>query len=271
VTLPSAEQLRTLPPLQQVRCGDETLACSVSGGGAPTLVLLNGSGGTHEAWARLHAGLAGLGTVVAYDRPGVGRSPAPVRPQTGAAVVETLRRLLAQLEVPRPYVLVAHSFGGLHAQLFARLHPGEIGGVVLLDATAPEDVLLLPAHRGALARALDATSRALSFLRSGDPDHEVSRERETVAQLAAAPPFPPVPLHVVSGGKRPPAWLLPPVAFRLRQAHQEGLARLSPLARHTVAPGSGHFPHLTEPDVVLAAVADVVAQVRRGGALQGRG
>jgi pimeloyl-ACP methyl ester carboxylesterase len=50
-------------------------------------------------------------------------------------MVSDLRRLLARAGVAPPYLLVGHSFGGLDMRLFAGEHPGEVAGLVLLDAT----------------------------------------------------------------------------------------------------------------------------------------
>ena len=43
------------------------------------------------------------------------------------------------MEAPPPYVLVGHSLGGLYVQLFARRLPEDVGGVVLVEATHPDD------------------------------------------------------------------------------------------------------------------------------------
>ncbi len=74
-----------------------------------------------RAWS-----LIPIGTVIAVDRLGVGKSDRPTEPQTGEVIVATLRSLLAQAGVPPPYVLVGHSLGGLHVELFARRHPDEV-------------------------------------------------------------------------------------------------------------------------------------------------
>jgi hypothetical protein len=44
-------------------------------------------------------------------------------------------------------------------------------------------------------------------------------------------------------------------------AHAE-ISRMSPNARHLVVAGSDHEIHLSHPDVVIAAIRDVVASVR---------
>lgn len=58
-------------------------------------------------------------------------------PRTIGDSVEDLHRLLAAAEVPGPYVLVAHSCGGMIGQLYARTYPDDVIGLVLVDAFAP--------------------------------------------------------------------------------------------------------------------------------------
>ena len=81
---------------------------------------------------------------------------------------------------------------------------------------------------------------------------------ETVRELQAAGPFPDVPLVVVTGGKAPPAWMMSAAAAGARRAHQQELARLSPHGEQVIAQRSGHFPQLTEPQLVLDVLAQLV-------------
>ncbi len=45
---------------------------------------------------------------------------------------------VGQVKLSPPYVLVGHSLGGQYVELFARLHPDEVVGVVLVDSRHPE-------------------------------------------------------------------------------------------------------------------------------------
>ncbi|UXY16914.1 alpha/beta hydrolase [Chitiniphilus purpureus] len=246
------------PPRRTVIVDGQTLAYTLAGQGTARIVLLNGAGGPLEGWFRLYPQLERLGVVLAYDRPGVGGSPRSPHPQTGEAAVCTLRGLLQAVRLEPPYLLVGHSFGGLHANLFARRHPDEVAGVVFLEASAPEDVVGMKAHQTLVQRALNAV---LARRARPDPYGEIGQERMTVAQIAAAPPFPDVPVCVLSGGKAPPRWLMAPEALALRRSNQAQLARLSPRGWCTVAARSGHFPQLSEPQAVLDAIAQVQAAV----------
>ena len=91
-----------------------------AGQGSPSIVLIGGAGGPLDGWFKLYPEIEALGTVFSYDRPGTGGSPKPTEAQYGETVVAQLRLLLQFAKVPPPFVLVAHSFGGLHANLFAR-------------------------------------------------------------------------------------------------------------------------------------------------------
>jgi pimeloyl-ACP methyl ester carboxylesterase len=181
-------------------------------------------------------------------------------------VVASLRELLGYAGLEPPYVLVGHSLGGLYAQLFARLHPADTEGVLLLEAAHPDDHAVMRQHETHFGKALSKLLAMPQALFKQNLHAELAWVEDTVRQVAGAGPFPPVPLTVITGGKTPPGFLMSPAAVGARRAHQQALARLSPLGRHVVAQGSGHFPQITEPALVvrelgaLASAAELHAQ-----------
>ena len=58
---------------------------------------------------------------------------------TGAKAAKDLAALLAAAGIPPPYVLVAESFGGLIALIYAAAHPKDVAGMVFVDASLPSD------------------------------------------------------------------------------------------------------------------------------------
>jgi pimeloyl-ACP methyl ester carboxylesterase len=62
-----------------------------------------------------------------------------------------------------------------------------------------------------------------------------------------------IPVVVLGGERRDPRWA----------AADAALARASTNGRHIVAPGSGHWVHLDNPELVVSAIRDVVMQVRQ--------
>lgn len=95
-----------------------------------------------------------------------------------------------------------------------------------------------------------------------DPNGEVANELQSVAQIHAAAPFPAIPVAVLSGAKPPPGWAASGDALAARERSQQALATLSPLGRRIRAEGSGHFPQMSEPELVTDAIAALAAAAR---------
>ena len=201
----------------------------------PTILLEAGAFGCAADWAVVQEKLAAKGLYsLAYDRAGLGYSdPGPV-PRDGAAIAADLEALLAKAGELGPYVLVGHSMGGLLVKMFAHRHPGEVLGVVLVDAVTPEILEAralaagVHAYRGAMrvvglgAKAgfmrpvslvvgdmIGLTGEAASEKRRvyGSPIHtrwaaeEVQHWPRTSAAAAAFGPFDPeLPVAVVTAG-----------------------------------------------------------------------
>jgi len=231
-----------------------------SGDGAPSIVLVNGAGAPIEGWFRVYGELERLGAVLAYNRFGIGGSHKTADPQTGQAVVRALRELLSATDVRPPFVLVGHSIGGLYVNLFARLHPTEVAGVVLLDAPHPDDLDALGEMKTPLMRKVE---KGLEFILGPPAGNEIPYATTTVRQIAEASSFPQRPVAVVTGGKAPPSWLMPKAAVAVRQANQRKFLSLSRQAWQVVAARSGHTPQLSEPTVVIGAIRDVLEAARQ--------
>lgn len=246
-----------LPPTDVTRVDDRRIEYLRIGAGRPAVVFINGAGGPILGWYKVLPDTARQSTVVAFNGAGIGGSDPPSRPQTSEEVVRSIRTLLGGLDVPPPWLVVGHSIGGLHAQWFARRHPDEVAGIVLLEATAPADVRALKAGQPRWQRMLQGL---VDRLHARDPFGEVEQAQASADAFVDAPPFPPLPLRVVTGGKPMPRLLMPERLQQIRSRHQAQLAALSPLGRQVIAMRSRHFPQMTEPEVVTGAIGDVLAQ-----------
>lgn len=253
-------QLGKLPAARRLQTRAGALQYVVSGQGQPTFVLFNGAGVTLEGWRALYPAIEKAGTVFAWNRFGTGGSSPPRLAQTGTAVIASLRELLGHAGLKPPYVLVGHSLGGLYAVLFARLYPQETSAVLLLEATHPRDKEMLKGHESQLAAVLGKLFALPQKLFRANLYSEIDHIDETVAQIQGAGAFPDVPLAVVTGGNTPPKWLMPPAALDIRRANQRELVRLSPRGEQVIAQRSGHFPQLTQPDLVLDVLRRLGAQ-----------
>ncbi|MET9213478.1 MULTISPECIES: alpha/beta fold hydrolase [unclassified Nocardia] len=105
-----------------------------SGTGGPAVVFLPGASAVGLDYFGVQQQVSQFTTAVVYDRGGTGYSDALPLPRTAAEVATELRELLRARDIPGPYVLAAHSLGGFYAHRFAQLYPGEVAGLVWLDA-----------------------------------------------------------------------------------------------------------------------------------------
>lgn len=113
----------------------------------PTVILETLSGGTSSYWGWIQSEIAKVSRVCSYDRAGRGWSDPSPRTQTLQQTVNDLHTLLERAGVARPYVLVGHSIGGIYVRKYAADYPDEVAGIVLIDASHPDQFVRVPELR----------------------------------------------------------------------------------------------------------------------------
>lgn len=133
------------PPGRLIDVGGYRLHVDCRGEGTPTVILEGGLGVEASlAWTRVHSKISEFTQVCVYDRAGNGWSDPSPHPRTAKLMVDELRSLLAAADIPGPYVLVAHSLGGLVSRLYASTYPDEVAGMVLLDSAHEDQMERFP-------------------------------------------------------------------------------------------------------------------------------
>ena len=148
--------------------------------GSPPAVFEAGIAATSLSWQLVQPEIANFTQTVSYDRAGLGWSGPGLQPRTIWNVADEWRTLMDRADIPKPRVLVGHSYGALVAIAYALRHPSEIAGMVLVDPVATcewsepsashlttlrRGVLL--SRRGALLARLGVVRLALSLLVAG--------------------------------------------------------------------------------------------------------
>ena len=128
------DEQRYPPPGEMVDMGGYRLHLHSMGTGGPTVILEAGLGNIGLDWGLVQPEIAKFTRVVSYDRAGSGWSEKGRGPRTSARIVRELHALLEKANIPGPYIMVGHSFGGATVQLFAATFPDEVAGLVLVDS-----------------------------------------------------------------------------------------------------------------------------------------
>ena len=217
-----------------------------------TVVFENGSRATLAGWDKVLDGVKGSATVFAYNRPGYANSEATSAPRDGATIVEQLRATLKRKGLQPPYVLVGHSLGGLYMQLFARRYPEEVQGLVLVDALYPR-VVKKPQEFPLYSRA----GKWLFFSRT--VADEIDHIWETGEMVAALPRIDDKPIiRLVNKPVSSTAIAVDFGAFNFDDDTRAFVKGLYPKAKTVVADAS-HQMQVTHPEIVAAAIRDIVA------------
>ena len=134
------DRRRYPPPGQLVDVGGHRMHLSVAGGSkeAPTVILDSGMVSFSSNWAWVQGEVAKVARVVAYDRAGLGWSDPGPGPHDAGTNAEQLAAALRSVGLTGPYVLAGHSYGGLCMRAFAARHPDDVAGMVLVDASHPD-------------------------------------------------------------------------------------------------------------------------------------
>jgi pimeloyl-ACP methyl ester carboxylesterase len=133
-------------PGQLVDIGGYKLHLYSAGSGGPAVILDSGLGGFSSSWGLVQPKIAQFTQVVSYDRAGTGWSEPSPFSRTSQQIVLELHTLLQNAHIPKPYILVGHSFGGINVRLYAATYSDEVLGLVLVDSSHESQEKKLPPH-----------------------------------------------------------------------------------------------------------------------------
>jgi pimeloyl-ACP methyl ester carboxylesterase len=163
----AVDRRRYPPPGRMADIGGRSLHLIESGIG-PTVLFEAGISATSLNWTKVRSDVERFARACAYDRAGLGWSDPVPSPRTTLAIVEDLHRLLEAANLPRPCVLVGHSFGGMLVQAYATRYPADVAGLVLVDPLAAREWLTIsPAHARMLRLGVRLSRRGAWLARIG--------------------------------------------------------------------------------------------------------
>lgn len=276
------------PPGQLVDVGGYRLHINCTGTGGPTVVIEAGLGDWSTSWGGyVQPEVAKTTRVCTYDRAGMGWSEAGPLPRDAAQSAKELHTLLQNANIPGPYVMVGHSLGGLIVRVFVHEYASEIAGVVLIESMNPKQftqsqieaqsqsesrsqpfsLQAVLAHFGVVRLLVKLPGIAPSVPANEEAYYPLYIRPQSLqatanesqglpaagAQAAAVKSFGDLPLIVLTARlNNNQGW----------QEWQTELSQLSSNSQHLFAENSGHNVQVEEPDAAVAAIVQMVEQVR---------
>ena len=254
----------------------------VIGNGGPVLLLSGGPGFSPDYLIPIARKLEGSYQFIVLHQRGTGRSvvdPATLQMPRLVADIEALRK---HLDIPK-LVIAGHSFGGIMAMMYAREHPQNVGGLLLIGSGGPT-LKSVPKFNANLEARFSEEERAV-IKEWSDPQRLKEQRARAVFEIAKAK----TPAYFADRSKAhlltdpmtedsfrdSVFWALVPqmMALDLRAGLEKVEApvlvihgRQDPLESaeevHETFPGSklelldgaGHFPWLEQPEKFYAAV-----------------
>jgi pimeloyl-ACP methyl ester carboxylesterase len=255
-----------------VEAGRHRIEANIVGHGSPAVVIEPSFGGSAAEWRAIAERLAGQTTVVTYDRAPYGASSRATDRRTPADIAADLHVVLETLGIAGPIVLVGFSVGGMYVRTYAALHPDQVAGMVLVESSHEGQTPLLNEVFTRKVKLEELFFRPKVLLsrrswRGGADRRSILREWRAFRRVTAADrPLAPgalgdKPLLVLTradggpyGGRQWRLWH----GFHCEQA------RLSANSRHVLSSHADHALNESDPELVIAAISEVVRSARTG-------
>ena len=235
------------------------------GEGTPTIIVEAGGGDTPITtltWKSVIQKTQSITRICIYDR---------LDTRTSQGNAENLHILLEKIPLPGPYILVAHSLGGFHARVFTHLYPQEVAGLILVDTTVPFNEasnVIATAYPTYTSDEKPIITQAREKLFNTPAPNtygnlDVTASEEQVRQSGS---FGELPLIVISENPDPlgvdpiTGQQIAPIILKV-QANLA--ATLSSKGVFIVAKTSNHFISVYEPQIIIDAIARMVAEIRK--------
>jgi len=252
--------------------------------GQPVVVFESGLGTPMGHWDRILDGVSELAPLVTYDRPGIGESEPDHEMPTIKNVADKLIKILFELNIAPPYILVGHSLGGAYVRGFAVYYPEMLAGLVIID---PADFTETRQNRrqvyldiGLDDDTIDSLyvnweKKSIENKKNSTEPLSVKEEREVLEMMRKTDfkeisdsQLPNIPVHILTGGRYDT-----PLRFRAKEFNDSLEFRIKMKYRverwtdviQSVDKGmlfysgdAGHFVQYDDPELLISSIKIVL-------------
>lgn len=286
-----AAENRYSPDGEIIDVGGHRLHMLRKGSGGPTVVFESGLDSFgHLSWYKVEEIVSRFSTTVSYDRAGLLWSERGSSPKTSESMADDLAALLHNGGFTKPYIIVGHSIAGITLREFIARNSDDIAGIVLVDASHPDQFNRIPEELNASpSRTIMELANSFGVIRMLSPRSFPNTEPDAgintiatalvhrsigtvVEELESAPRFAAQASSIASFGDIPLVVITAtsparndsiPIEFRddftrIWNELQEDLLSLSTNSQHLFSPGSGHYIQIDQPEIIIEAITNII-------------
>jgi pimeloyl-ACP methyl ester carboxylesterase len=260
------EEVNLSLPTKITNFKGKNLEISQRNGTTPSIVLISGFNSELGTWNPLFQKLDPFISWFAFNRAGVGKSENVNGKRDALTIAQETKAILEANQVKPPYILVAHSMGGVYARMFYHLYPNQVKGIVLIDATHEKqiDTLLTFVPEDQREFILSQMEQQQNSDLAEMPESSTKEEfranfRENFNQISTYPNIQNIPIYVLTSTKteNEEEEFVKTITVNLHRKWAEATGNLG---KFVVTEKSGHYIQVEEPWLVKQAIDWVLKQ-----------
>lgn len=255
--------------------------------GQPVIIFENGLGETVDSWKEIIDGVSEIGPVLLYDRIGTGESGSDDLTPTVKYNAEKLKKILQELNIAPPYLLVGHSLGAIYIRGFANYFSEVLAGLIFVDpadftqkmedfAVPFKEIGVSQEYIDSMMDARLATESPIDSSRNIriQQEYQMLKDlRNSDFQELVAKRLPEIPIHFIVGGR----FSVPP-QYRSEDYNQETLFRArtdhwiknwikvvnqSSYGRLFYSAKAGHYVQMDDPELLVTSIKLAISDYYR--------
>jgi pimeloyl-ACP methyl ester carboxylesterase len=224
----------------KINVGSYSLYVNYYGEGDHTVIFESGLGHGSEDWTLIQPEISKIARTFSYDRAGIGNSDSTKSQRTCLVQVQALHKLLDKVKAKPPYIIVAHSIGGLNARAFTAAYPKEVAGILFVDCSHENQFVKLKGKQlKEMKELFDGIEHSYDVIGSGNEVKKL-RDKDSIRNI------PIVVLRAVQ-----PAF------------DQNDLSALSKYCKLIHVKDSGHFIQSDQPQVIIDSIIELIGKTRK--------
>jgi pimeloyl-ACP methyl ester carboxylesterase len=224
----------------KINIGGYGLFVNYYGEGEYTVISESGLGHGSEDWSLIQREISSVAKTLSYDRVGIGNSDTTKSQRTCLVQVRALHILLDKVRAKPPYIIVAHSVGGLNARVFAATYPKEVAGIVFVDCSHEKQFIKLKGKQlKEMKEIFDSLEHSYDVISSGNEVKKLS-DKDSIRNIPI----------IVLRAKQP--------AF-----DQNDLSALSKYSKIIHVKDCGHFIQSDQPQIIIDSIKELIEKTKK--------